>query len=59
MWAIAIDRVRLDIADSAGRTDYVIKDINVTLPLPEYREVSPTGRQDNFLTRLSNVFFGF
>ena len=33
--------------------------VGVTFPLPEYREVAPIGRLDNFLARLINVFTGF
>lgn len=35
------------------------KDIDVSMPLPEYREVAPTSQLDNFLVRLGNIFARF
>jgi len=60
----ATNTVRLTVWDDqpgdadypgGGRTDSEEKTLDVSLPLPEYREVAPTGWLDNFLARLSNV----
>jgi hypothetical protein len=60
----ATNTVRLTVWDDqapdadypgGGRTSSAEKTLDVSLPLPEYREVAPTGRLDNFLARLSSI----
>jgi len=49
--------VRLYVTDDLGTCDTTgSTPITTTLPLPEYREVAPTARLDDFLARLNNIF---
>ena len=40
----------------AGRQASEIKTLKVSLPLPEYRPISPAARQDSFLAKIINIF---
>jgi len=52
--------VRLSVTDDLGTCDTTrTVPVATALPLPEYREVAPTTRLDDFLARLSNIFGKF